>query len=129
MDKKKVLIIDDEPSILLVSKCRLEAGNYEVITASGGKEGIEKAFTFKPDLILLDIIMPELDGFEVCRRLKASEETKEIPVIIFLASSAEEYFTQKAAELGAAGYIEKPFESDYLLSIIKENILQREKNG
>ena len=129
MNKKKILIIDDEPTILLVSRRRLEANNYEVITASSGKEGIEKAFTFKPNLILLDLVMPELDGFEVCKRLKVSKETKEIPIIIFTASSGEEDFSQKAAELGTAGYLEKPFESDDLLSIIEKNIFWREKNG
>ena len=120
--KKKILIIDDELTILLVSTRRLEANNYEVITASSGKEGIEKVVTFKPDLILLDIVMPELDGFEVCKRLKASKETKEIPIIIFTASSGPEDFGRKAAELGTAGYLEKPFESDDLLFIIKKNI-------
>ena len=122
MDKKKILIIDDEPAILLVTRRRLETNSYEVITAASGKEGIEKATAFKPDLILLDLIMPELDGYEVCKRLKASEETKGIPVIIFTASSGPEDFGQKATELGAAGYLEKPFESDDLLSIIEKNI-------
>jgi CheY-like chemotaxis protein len=123
VDKKKILIIDDEPPILLVSKRRLEANNYEVITAADGKEGIEKAVSFKPDLILLDLVMPELNGYEVCRRLKACEETKEIPIIIFTASSPfPEDFGNKATALGAVGYLTKPFESDDLLSTIEKSI-------
>ena len=116
--RKKILIVDDEPAILIVSRRRLEANGYEVITAESGKEGIEKAVTCEPDLILLDIIMPGLDGYEVCKRLKSSEKTREIPVIIFTASSPQDDSGEKAIEFGAVGYLTKPFESDDLLSII-----------
>ena len=121
MSRKKILIIDDEPAILLVSRRRLEANGYEVITAASGKEGIEKAAVCEPDLILLDIIMPGLDGYEVCRRLKGSEKTREIPVIIFTASSPPDSSGERAIELGAAACLTKPFESDDLLSIIERS--------
>ncbi len=116
--RKKILIIDDEPAILLVSRRRLEANGYEIITAVNGKEGIEKAAACEPDLILLDVIMPGLDGYEVCRRLKSSGKTREIPVIIFTASSPQDDSDERAIEVGAEGYLTKPFESDDLLSII-----------
>jgi CheY-like chemotaxis protein len=119
--RKKILIVDDEPAILIVSRRRLEANGYEVITAESGKEGIEKAVTCEPDLVLLDIIMPGLDGYEVCRRLKSSEKTREIPVIIFTASSPQDDSGEKAIEFGAVGYLTKPFESDDLLSIIERS--------
>ena len=123
--RKKILIVDDEPAILIVSRRRLEANGYEVVTAASGKEGIEKAVTCKPDLVLLDIIMPGLDGYEVCRRLKSSEKTREIPVIIFTASSPRDDSGEKAIEFGAVGYLTKPFESDDLLSIIERSFLGR----
>ncbi len=125
MGRKKILIIDDEPAILLVSRRRLEANGYEVITAAGGKEGIEKATTCEPDLILLDIVMPGLDGYEVCKILKNSKKTREIPVIIFTASSPHDDSGERAIELGAAGYLTKPFESDDLLSIIERSFSGR----
>ncbi len=121
MGRKKILIVDDEPAILIVSRRRLEANGDEVITAESGKEGMEKAVTCEPDLVLLDIIMPGLDGYEVCRRLKSSEKTREIPVIIFTASSPQDDSGEKAIEFGAAGYLTKPFESDDLLSIIERS--------
>ena len=123
--RKKILIVDDEPAILIVSRRRLEANGYEVVTAASGKEGIEKAETCEPDLILLDIIMPGLDGYEVCRRLKSSEKTRKIPVIIFTASSPQDDSGEKAIEFGAVGYLTKPFESDDLLSIIERSFLGR----
>ena len=123
MNKKKILIIDDEQPILLVSRRRLEGRNYKVIIADNGKEGIDKAIAFKPDLILLDLVMPEPDGYEVCRRLKATEETREIPIIVFTASSwVNDSIKKRVIELGAAAYLEKPFESDDLVAIIEKKI-------
>ena len=130
VDKKKILIIDDETAILLVTRRRLEGRNYEVITADGGKEGIEKAIAFKPDLILLDLVMPGPDGYEVCRRLKATEETREIPIIVFTASSwVNDSIQKKVIGLGAAGYLEKPFQSDDLIAIIEKNLSGSETDG
>ena len=79
----KILIVDDEPDILQIAKLILEEAKYQVIIASDGKEAIRKAEVETPDLMLLDIRMPEMNGFEVCNRLKALPKTKNIPIIMF----------------------------------------------
>ena len=117
MKKKRILIIDDEPNILRVARKRLESNGYEIMVASSGEEGITVAFSDEPDLIFLDLVMPGIDGYEVCRRLKADGLTKDIPIIIFTASAEPEDFTQKSKETGAVGVLVKPFRSEELLSI------------
>ena len=84
--KKRILVVDDEAHIVRIVKARLEANNYEVLTAYDGLSGIDNAVRFKPDLILLDIMMPVMDGYEVCRRLKADSMTSGIPIIVFSAT-------------------------------------------
>ena len=104
MDKKKVLVIDDEADFLDVIKIRLEANNYEVITALNGKEGLEKVKQEKPDAVLLDILMPEVDGLRVLRRIR--RDNKNLPVFIITAFSNEERF-KLANNLKASGFIVK----------------------
>ena len=81
MDKKKILLIEDEPYQVMMVKFRLEANNYDFISACDGEEGLKKACEEKPDLILLDLFMPIIDGYEVCQRLKKNPKTKNIPII------------------------------------------------
>ncbi|MGD0336033.1 MAG: response regulator [Candidatus Omnitrophota bacterium] len=104
MDKKKILVIDDEAGFLEMIKIRLEANNYEVITALNGKEGLEKVKQEKPDVVLLDILMPELDGLRVLRRIR--RDNKNLPVFIITAFSNEERF-KVANKLQASGFIVK----------------------
>ncbi len=104
MDKKKILVIDDEADFLEMLKIRLEANNYEVITALNGNEGLEKVKQDKPDAVLLDILMPELDGLRVLRRIRS--QNKNLPVFIITAFSDEERF-KLANKLGASGFIVK----------------------
>ena len=118
-DKKKILIVDDEPQLVLVVKMRLEANKYEVITAQDGAEALEKVRAEKPDLIILDVMLPKLDGYKVCRMLKFDERFKNIPVIIFTVR-AQESDKEIVKEVGADAYIPKPFESEVLLAKIKE---------
>ena len=93
MSKKTILLVDDEADLIYFLKANLElSGDYEVITASGGEEGIEAAITQRPDLIFLDIIMPEMDGWEVMRRLKKEHpETKSIPIAMLTALGEPSY--------------------------------------
>ncbi|MCX5698449.1 MAG: response regulator [Candidatus Omnitrophica bacterium] len=104
MNKKKILVVDDEPDFLEMIKLRLEANNYEVITALNGKEGLEKVKQEKPDAVLLDILMPELDGLRVLKRIR--RENKNLPVFIITAFSNEERF-KVANKLNASGFIVK----------------------
>ena len=104
MDKKKILVIDDEADFLEMMKIRLEANNYEVITALNGKEGLEKVKQEKPDAVLLDILMPGHDGLRVLRRIRS--HNKKLPVFIITAFSDEEKF-KLANKLDASGFIVK----------------------
>lgn len=108
--EKKILIIDDEEDFCYFAKKNLEAiSNYAIIIANKGKKGIQIARKEKPDLILLDIMMPGIDGFEVLKRLKANEKTQNIPVIMLTAKDEDESKI-KAAGLYCDDYIVKPVE-------------------
>ena len=118
MTPKRVLIIDDEDDIREVAALALEtAGGWEVITAAGGRAGVEAAREARPDLILLDVMMPELDGPSTYRLLLETEETRAIPVI-FLTAKVQSGEQRKLHELGALGIIAKPFDPLRLADII-----------
>lgn len=121
MDKKKILIVDDEQDLLDFVKLRLEANNYTVITAIDGDEALLVFKKERPDLVLLDILMPKLDGFKVCQMLKKDPLTKNIPVIMLTAKDRLDDIKQ-AKHAGANGYIIKPFDADTLLFDIKEQL-------
>lgn len=118
MDKKKILLVEDEPYQVMMVKFRLEANNFDFIAAGDGEEGLKKAYEEKPDLILLDLFMPKIDGYEVCRRLRRNPKTKNIPIIFFTASAGQD-IKEKYTDYGANDYIVKPFESAELVAKIK----------
>jgi len=105
-DKKKVLIIEDEKFLLEMYQMRLISADYEVLTAQDGKTGLHLAVEEKPDLIVLDIVMPEISGFEVLRMLKKDPDTKDIPVLVFSNLGQQEEI-EKGLKLGADDYIVK----------------------
>ena len=105
---KKILVCDDEPYILMALTDAVEMEGYECVTAINGKEALQKARETLPDLIMLDIMMPFMDGFEVCRELKADAATRDIPVIMLTAKS-QQIDIQKGKDAGADDYITKPF--------------------
>ena len=127
MDKKRILIVDDEEDIVNVLRFRLEANNYAVLSASEGQEGLNKARTEKPDLVILDLMLPKLDGYKVCRMLKFDESYKSIPIIMFTAR-AQKKDEELGMEMGADAYIAKPFEPEVLLGKIKE-LLSKQQEG
>ncbi len=110
---KKILVCDDEPYILMALSDAVEMEGYECVTAVNGKEAVEKARDERPDLILLDVMMPYKDGFEVCKELKEDELTRDIPVIMLTAKS-QQLDIQKGKEVGADDYITKPFKPSTL---------------
>jgi CheY-like chemotaxis protein len=118
MKSKKILFIEDEPDQIMVVKIRLEADGFEFISATNGEDGLKEAQSEKPDLILLDIIMPKMDGYEVCKRLKADPKTKAIPVIVITAVATKD-LEQKCVGVGADDLIRKPYESADLVAKIK----------
>ncbi|BAD41384.1 response regulator [Symbiobacterium thermophilum] len=119
----RILLIEDDPDIQRMVQLSLKfQGGHEVSVASGGQEGIAKAEQERPDLILLDVMMPEMDGYETCRRLKANPATASIP-IVFLSARAQQSEIEKGRSLGAIGYLVKPFDpmtlSDQLEAMLR----------
>ena len=119
MDKKKILLVEDEKVLIETVTLRLEANGYEVITAYDGFEGLGKAKKEKPDIIILDLMLPKMDGYKVCGLLKADTRYNKIPVIMFTAR-AQESDKKMGQEVGADAYITKPFEPEALLGKIRQ---------
>jgi DNA-binding response OmpR family regulator len=126
--RKKILVIDDEPLVVEVLKIRLKMNNYEVITAGDGTEGIERAVTEKPDLIILDVVMPGLDGYQVCQKLKEDTNTKTIPVIM-LTALGQSPGRKKGYSAGAQDYIFKPFDDQELLNSVERALKYKMVNS
>lgn len=113
--KGKILVVDDTPMIIKMMKTTLEDEGYEAIVATTGEKALKRALLTMPDLILLDVCMPGMDGFETCRRLKASEKTKKIPVIFMTALTAPEDKVT-GFEVGGVDYVTKPIEIEEVLA-------------
>ena len=119
MTLKKVLLAEDDPDIQKVAKMSLKfAGIAEVVVVDNGEDCLAAASRERPDVILLDVMMPKMDGYEACKRLKANPETQGIPVI-FLTAKAQHFEVKKGLDLGACGYLTKPFNPMTLHSEIK----------
>jgi len=108
MAKGRILVVDDEIYIVHILDFSLGMEGYEVLTALDGEQAVEKARAEKPDLIVLDIMMPKLDGYETCKRLKADPATKDVPVIL-LSAKGRNVDQKVGFEVGADDYITKPF--------------------
>jgi DNA-binding response OmpR family regulator len=121
MSKKRILIVDDEGDLRSMMRFRLEALDYDIVEAADGQEGLNRARSDRPDLIILDLMLPKIDGFKVCRMLKFDEKYKNIPIIMFTAR-AQKKDEKLGKEMGADAYITKPFEPEVLLNKIKELI-------
>jgi DNA-binding response OmpR family regulator len=121
----KILVVDDEVNIVKTLQDRLEVNGYKVVIACDGREGLEKVLTEKPDIILLDIIMPIMDGHEMLEHLRQTDEGKDIPVIILSARSQSQDVARANAN-GIDDYIVKPFDLSELLGKI-ENVLEHKR--
>lgn len=115
---KKILVVDDNPNIVKLLEYRLKANEYEVITAHDGEEALDKVRQMKPDLMILDVVIPKIDGYKVLSILRADEQYKDIPVVM-LTAHGQAKDVEKGLELGAVSYITKPFKPDVLLGVIK----------
>ena len=124
---KRILVIDDLPENVFMLQDRLEHEGYEVITAYDGKGGIEKAQTELPDLILLDVMMPGINGIEVCKTLVNDKKTSDIPIILVTAKTGAED-TKEGLDAGAYDYIKKPFNKIELLARVKSALKLSEAN-
>lgn len=123
----KILVADDDPAIQELIRLNLEVQGYEVIVASDGVETVRKVLSERPDLMILDILMPEIDGYEVMRLLKNSEETSNIPIIVLTAYASDAGALISWVE-GAEGYLAKPFNPDELLMLVEKVLTSSEKS-
>ncbi len=122
----RILLVEDEEEIVELLKIRFLNGGYELLTAGDGEEGLRLAREEKPDLIILDLMLPKIDGFRVCRMLKFDNRFKSIPVII-LTGRAEEKDRELGSSVGADAYITKPFEWEELSKTIK-GLINKKQN-
>jgi DNA-binding response OmpR family regulator len=119
MEPKKILLIDDELDVLRTSVILLEMAGFKVVTATDGIDGLRKARAENPDLIILDVMLPNLDGYKICRILKFDEKYKQIPIIM-LTARAQESDKKMSKEVCADVHITKPFSPDELIKKIHE---------
>lgn len=118
MDQKKILLVDDSSTVLLMEKMILSKSPYRLVTAADGQEGFDKAISERPDLILLDVVMPKMDGFEVCRKLRERDDMRGVPVIM-VTTRGELKSVETGYQSGCTDYITKPINGLELLSKVK----------
>lgn len=116
--KKRILICDDDPVILRLLQVNLELEGYEVVSAHHGEEAVRLAAIEHPDLVILDIMMPRMDGYEAVKEIKSNEETRNIPVL-FLSARAQQADIEKGRAYGVIDYLTKPFDPTELLDVIE----------
>ena len=117
-EKPRILLVDDEPSIVKMVGKRLEVEGFSVLVATDGQEGLNKAQQERPDLMILDLMLPKLNGYEVCTMLKQDTRYQKIPVILFTAK-AQDKDEKLGMECGANAYVRKPFRAQELLEKIR----------
>ena len=115
----RVLVVDDEPDLVRILQFGLQSAGYVVESASDGQEGLKKAREVKPDIILLDLMLPKLDGYKICRLLKFDERFKHIPIII-LSARTQEGDQTLALEMGANRFVTKPYNFSEILTHVEE---------
>ncbi|MGH7774851.1 MAG: response regulator [Candidatus Binatia bacterium] len=118
MARKKILLVDDSQTVLMMEQMILKKGAYDIVTARDGKEAVAKAVEVKPDLILMDIVMPNMNGFDAVKLLRQQEETKAIPILM-VTTRGEQESMETGYESGCSDYVTKPINSVELLTKIK----------
>ncbi len=118
MMRKKILLVDDAETILMMERMILNKAGYELLTAKDGQEAVAKAVAERPDLILMDVVMPKMDGFEACRQLRVHDTTKAIPIIM-VTTRGEAANVESGFESGCDDYITKPINGLEVLTKVK----------
>ena len=119
MANARILVVDDDRVIQQLLKVNLELEGYAIEVAEDGEEALDLFDEFRPNLVLLDIMMPKLDGWEVCRRLKEGVDSADVPIVL-LSARAQEADVQRGIELGVAAYVTKPFDPIQLLDLVAD---------
>ena len=122
----KILVVDDEPTIVRLMEFILARQGHEMIVAVNGEEALEKIKSQHPDLVLLDIMMPRIDGYEVAQRLRADPATAKLPIIM-LSAKAQDEDIRKGVEVGVDEYITKPFTPDHLVQVVAKHLDRLQK--
>jgi DNA-binding response OmpR family regulator len=125
---KEILIVDDEPSIVVPIQFLMEQQGYSVLVAENGEDALDVIYKYKPDLILLDIMLPRIDGYEVCEIVRLNPEYRNVK-IIFLTAKGREVEIAKGLALGANAYITKPFSNTELIAKVKELLDNTNENS
>lgn len=128
MSTKKILVVDDEVDLVEVIRFALEKEDFTVLVSHDGEDALEQARNESPDLIILDVMLPKLDGYKICRLLKFDERYKHIPILMLTAKTQEKDKTL-GMETGADDYITKPFEIDKLMKKIKSYMSTKQKTN
>jgi DNA-binding response OmpR family regulator len=118
MERKKILLVDDSNTILMMERMILTKGPYVLVTATNGEDAVAKAEAEKPDLILMDVVMPKMDGFEACRRIRTQSSTTSIPIIM-VTTRGEEHNIENGYKAGCTDYVTKPIDGAELLSKLR----------
>ncbi len=118
MSKKKILLVDDSNTVLMMEKMLLSSSGYDVVVAHDGLEGVAKAASDKPDLILLDLVMPKMDGIEACRLIRAQATTASIPIIM-VTTRSEAKNVETCFKNGCNDYVNKPINNTELLAKVR----------
>ncbi len=119
MKKNRILVVEDEESLLKLESILLSSKGYNVTGVMDGKSALEEVMANRPDLVILDIMLPEIDGFEVCRRIRENPTTSTIPVVMLTAKKNSQDVA-RGAEVGANAYLTKPFKSAKVIEVIEE---------
>ncbi len=122
--KKKLLLVEDDPSAVRITTYALEQAGYEVLAALNGQEALRKAQGEKPDLIILDVMLPGVDGFQVCRHLRADPQTAQIPILM-LSAKAQQADVDTGLKVGADDYLTKPVDLSEVLSRVESLLAQK----
>jgi len=125
MTRKKILLVDDSATVLMLEKMLLARQQYDIVTARDGSEGVEQARAHRPDLILMDVIMPGMDGFEAVRRIRSDESLKGVPVIM-VTTRGEPVSMETGYAAGCSDYVTKPIDGMELLTKVKSHLGERE---
>lgn len=123
MDRKKILLVDDSNTILMMEKMILTKGHYTMVTASNGEEAVAKAESESPDLILMDVVMPKMDGFEAVRRIRRLAAVASVPIIM-VTTRGEEHNIETGYEAGCTDYVTKPIDGLELMAKLRNYLGQ-----
>lgn len=126
-DRPRILVVDDDPKILEIVAFLLTGSDHEVRVAANGQEAVQAAPDFRPDVILMDVTMPQMDGFTACRKIKKEPGLEKTPVIFLTARKGPKNWSE-AQDSGAVAYLEKPFRKDALVALVRE-VLERSRGG